>query len=119
MRSQQSLAGTWQFTVDPEGTADPASLDFDREITVPMPWQAAFPELQQYSGYAWYRRSIDLTEKWLAGEVLLQFGAVDYWCQVYVNGHLAGQHEGGYMPFQLACPTVPPRRLERNYCEGL
>src|SRR6476646_10080574 len=101
MRSQQSLAGSWQFKIDPEGTADPASVDFDREIAVPMPWQAAFPELQQYSGYAWYRRSVDLDETWLAGKVLLQFGAVDYWCQVYVNGHLAGQHEGGYTPFSL------------------
>ena len=33
--------------------------------------------------------------------VLLHFGAVDYWCQVFVNGRLAGQHEGGYTPFTL------------------
>jgi hypothetical protein len=66
-----------------------------------MPWQAAFPELQHYSGYAWYRRSVDLDESWLAGEVLLQFGAVDYWCQVYINGQLASEHEGGYTPFSV------------------
>ncbi|HST04977.1 MAG TPA: glycoside hydrolase family 2 TIM barrel-domain containing protein [Chloroflexia bacterium] len=101
MRLQQSLAGTWQFMVDPDGTADPLSLVLDRQISVPLPWQAAFPDLQQYSGYAWYRRSVTLDESWLAGEVLLQFGAVDYWCQVYVNGQLAGEHEGGYTPFSL------------------
>jgi len=101
MRSQQSLAGSWQFKLDPEGSEDPASLDFDRQIKVPMPWQAAFPELQYYSGYAWYRRSVDLDESWLAGEVLLQFGAVDYWCQVYINGQLAAEHEGGYTPFSV------------------
>jgi hypothetical protein len=101
MRLQESLAGLWQFMTDPTGEANPAAVTFDREIAVPMPWQAAFPELQQYSGYAWYRRSIDLEDKWLTGDVLLRFGAVDYWCQVYVNGHLAGEHEGGYTPFTL------------------
>jgi hypothetical protein len=67
-----------------------------------MPWQAAFPELQHYSGYAWYRRTIDLDEARLSGEVLLHFGAVDYWCQVFINGQLAAEHEGGYTPFTIA-----------------
>lgn len=105
MRTQQSLSGSWQFGIDPEGTGTPVSVHFDRRITVPMPWQAVFPDLQHYSGYAWYRRSIHLDAQWLAGEVLLQFGAVDYWCQVFVNGQLAGEHEGGYTPF-----TIPIRR---------
>src|SRR6478672_9672883 len=101
MRSQQSLAGSWQFKMDPEGTADPASVDFDREIQVPMPWQAAFPELQQYSGYAWYRKQVTIEDKWLGGELLLTFGAVDYWCQVFVNRQLVCEHEGGYTPFTI------------------
>ena len=29
----------------------------------------------------------------------LHFGAVDWRCQVWVNGHLVGQHQGGYDPF--------------------
>jgi hypothetical protein len=100
-RLTRSLAGTWQFELDPTGSLTPATLAPDRQIPVPLPWQAAFPDLQQYSGYAWYRTTIDLTDEWLGGEVLLRFGAVDYWCQVYVNGHLAGQHEGGYTPILL------------------
>ena len=35
------------------------------------------------------------------GRVLLHFGAVDYACAVQVNGHLAGDHRGGYWPFTL------------------
>ncbi len=102
MRSQRSLAGRWQFQLDPEGTLRPDRLQPDRQISVPLPWQAAFPELQRYSGYAWYQRTFAVGEAELAGELLLHFGAVDYACQVYVNGELAGEHEGGYTPFALA-----------------
>jgi hypothetical protein len=105
MRSYRSLAGKWQFQLDPDGLLTIDTLAPDREISVPMPWQAASPEgypaLREYSGYAWYRRSVDLSQEWLDGELLLHFGAVDYWCQLFVNGHLAGEHEGGYTPFDI------------------
>src|SRR4051794_16095579 len=101
MRNYSSLSGDWQFQLDPDGSLGPDSLDPDRTITVPMPWQAAFPELASYSGYAWYRRSFEVPEDWPGGEVLLRFGAVDYWCRVFVNGETAGEHEGGYTPFEL------------------
>jgi hypothetical protein len=104
MRQQCPLSGQWQFQLDPDGSLTVASLAPDREIPVPLPWQAAFPDLQQYSGYAWYRRSVEVTDDWLRGELLLHFGAVDYWCQVFVNGQMVAQHEGGYTPF-----TVPVR----------
>jgi hypothetical protein len=106
MRRSRSLAGTWQFQLDPDGSLTADILTPDREIPVPMPWQAAFPELREYSGFAWYRCSLDLDAGWLGGELLLHFGAVDYWCQVFVNGKLAGEHEGGYTPVEL-----PIRRL--------
>ena len=31
--------------------------------------------------------------------MLLHFGAVDYACEVYVNGRFVGRHAGGYLPF--------------------
>ena len=108
MRSSRSLAGSWQFQLDPDGSLTVATLAPDREIPVPLPWQAAFPDLRRYSGFAWYRREVDLPAEWLAGEVLLRFGAVDYWCQVFVNGRLAGEHEGGYTPI-----TLPIRAFAR------
>lgn len=101
MRQKMSLSGTWDFQLDPEGTLSPASLDPDREIQVPLPWQVPFPDLARYSGFAWYRRSVVIDEDWLKGELLVRFGAVDYWCRVFVNGQPAGEHEGGYTPFEL------------------
>lgn len=102
MRQTVSLSGSWEFQLDPEGALTVATLAPDRTIAVPLPWQAAFPELWDYSGYAWYRRVVELEPDWLGGEALLSFGAVDYWCQVFVNGALAGEHEGGYTPITLA-----------------
>ena len=108
MRRPISLAGNWQFQLDPNGTLDVESLAPDRQIPVPCPWQVAFPELQEYSGYAWYRTQIDVDVAWLGGELLLHFGAVDYWCQVFVNGERVFQHEGGYTPF-----TIPIKAYAR------
>ncbi len=101
MRFSRSLAGQWQFQLDPEGRLTSHQLQPDREIPVPLPWQAAFPELRTYSGYAWYQQPFNLDDPWLAGQLLLDFGAVDYWCQVYVNGACVGEHEGGYTPFRF------------------
>lgn len=100
-RTTTSLNGTWEFQLDPDGMLDASLLQPDRTIMVPMPWQAAFPELVQYSGYAWYRRALDLAAAQLTGEVYIDFGAVDYWCQVFVNGALVGEHEGGYTAFSV------------------
>ncbi|HUS14007.1 MAG TPA: glycoside hydrolase family 2 TIM barrel-domain containing protein [Chloroflexia bacterium] len=104
-QQQYSLAGTWDFQLDPDGVLTLDTLAPDRAIPVPLPWQAAFPDLQQYSGYAWYRTGFDVPDGWLEGELLLRLGAVDYWCQIFINGHFAGEHEGGYTPI-----TLPIRR---------
>lgn len=96
-----SLAGDWAFQLDPTGVLDLASLHPDRQIHVPLPWQAAFPELRRYAGYAWYRRSFEVEGDLLGGDLRLRFGAVDYWCAVFLNGVHLGEHEGGYTPFEF------------------
>ena len=106
MRETLSLSGTWGFQLDPSGTLSVESLQPDREIPVPMPWQVVFPELQRFSGFAWYRRSVEIAPAWLDGDLLIHFGAVDYWCQVFVNGEMAGVHEGGYTPFTLSIGSL-------------
>lgn len=101
MRLFSSLSGQWSFQLDPDGLLQCQSLQPDREITVPLPIQAAFPELERYGGYCWYRTTFELDDAWLSGELLLRFGAVDYWCEVYVNDTRVGSHEGGYTAFEF------------------
>lgn len=47
----------------------------------------------------WYRRSVNVKKP--KGRMLLHFGAVDYQCQVWMNGREVGSHTGGYDPFSF------------------
>jgi hypothetical protein len=121
-RQRIDLDGEWDFFVDPQQRLEVGALDAGgppRRIRVPGPWQAQFDDLRDYSGVAWYRRTFDLrTEgRGLGAESesdttqssvlspqhwFIHFGAVDYHATVWLNGQLLGEHEGGYLPFELA-----------------
>ena len=47
----------------------------------------------------WYRRTFTVAEDYDGKRVLLHFGAVDWQCEVWVNGVAVGSHIGGYCPF--------------------
>src|SRR5215207_6233483 len=121
-RSRLNLDGTWHFFIDPKQRLSQNTVadETPRAIQVPGPWQAQFEDLRDYSGLAWYRRVFDASEirDWrldIKGQANLQspishlqsptfflhFGAVDYHATVWLNGQLLGEHEGGYLPFEL------------------
>ena len=52
----------------------------------------------------WYRRRFPAREP---GRLLLHFGAVDYRCEVWVNGRSVTSHEGGHTPFSA---EIAPQR---------
>jgi hypothetical protein len=59
----RSLDGTWQFAVDREGKLtinDLSSVKDLREIRAPLSWNVQFADLRDYSGVAWYRKTVDL-----------------------------------------------------------
>ena len=96
LRERHSLDGVWSFAHDSDGIW--------RQAVVPSPWQALFSDLRDVSGRATYRRDFALPD--LRGRAaVLHFGAVSYSAEVRVNGTLIGQHEGGYLPFDIAIPA--------------
>src|SRR5262249_61337217 len=104
-----SLDGAWQFAVDREGKLtinDLNSVKDWREIRVPLSWNAQFADLRDYRGVAWYRKTVDLQPIKPDQNVLLKFGAVDYFAEVFVNGKKVGEHEGGYLPFTLGISNL-------------
>jgi hypothetical protein len=109
-----SLDGSWSFWPDvtgrlPTGPGAPfvavdereQALGSARTAIVPSPWQALFEDLRVWAGSAWYEKRFDVDEVWRDRVVRLCFGAIDYFCSVWVNGREVGEHEGGYLPFAL------------------
>jgi hypothetical protein len=96
-----NLNGIWQF--QPATSADEAlpAGELSQEILVPFPVESALSGIMEHHENIWYRRSFTLPADWTGQTVLLHFGAVDYACEVFVNGLSAGKHEGGYDPFSF------------------
>lgn len=103
-----SLNGVWQFEFDDANAgldADWAAGDhkFNRNITVPYCFESRLSGIgdTSFHPWTWYRRSVVVPAEWKGRRVLLHFGAVNYWSMVWVNGKLAGSHEGGNTPFSF------------------
>jgi hypothetical protein len=99
-----SLDGDWHFVIDPAakiGAAELNGISEERTARVPGSWQSEFADLRDYAGVAWYWRTFTVPTVAPGRVALIHFGAVDYRAEVYVNGQKAGQHDGGYLPFEV------------------
>ena len=75
---------------------------FDGRILVPFSPEALLSGVNrelQPNELLWYRRLFFLDDIPAGHRVILHFEAVDYACTCYVNGQVAGEHVGGYLPF--------------------
>ncbi len=94
-----NLNGIWQFQPAESSTETLPVGNLSREILVPFPVESALSGIMEHHNNVWYRRSFTVPADWAGQHVLLHFGAVDYSCEVFVNGVSAGTHQGGYDPF--------------------
>src|SRR6187431_492097 len=95
-----NLNGLWDYAIQPAGDSTPTA--YAGKILVPFAVEAALSGVGKNVGAEnklWYKRSITLPGTYKGKNVLIHFGAVDWRCEVFVNGKLAGKHEGGYDPF--------------------
>ncbi|MGB0372193.1 MAG: glycoside hydrolase family 2 protein [Opitutales bacterium] len=69
-----------------------------RSIQVPSSWEEVE---QDYEGVAFYGKRFKLRADWKDRVVRLQFDAVNYIAEVWLNDHCVGRHEGGYGPFEF------------------
>ena len=97
-----NLNGLWDYTIQPKDAARPQA--FAGKILVPFAVESALSGVGKTVGKdnrLWYRRTFTLPSSFRRKNVLLHFGAVDWQCEVFVNGKLAGKHQGGYDPFSF------------------
>ncbi|SEM40810.1 Glycosyl hydrolases family 2, TIM barrel domain [bacterium A37T11] len=99
----QNLNGLWQYAITPK-KQELVPEKFDGKLLVPFAVESALSGVGKSVGkdqILWYKNSIELKKGINKGKVLLHFGAVDWQCEVFVNGKKAGIHEGGYDPFSF------------------
>lgn len=124
-RHTQSLNGTWHYIIDPfdngyydyrlavnpngffkdqkpQSKSDLVEYGFDASpvMTIPGDWNTQKEQLFYYEGSIWFKRDFKYT-KTDNKKVYLYFGAVNYLCNVYLNGEPVGNHEGGFTPFNF------------------
>ncbi len=99
-----NLNGKWQFEIDQLDTGKERGLweaPYSREIIVPFVPESKLSGIEfiDFMRAVWYRREFEVPAEWKNGRVIMNFGAVDYRCEVRVNGIEVGAHRGGYTPF--------------------
>ena len=101
-----SLNGKWEFEFDDNKNGElrglhSGNVKLENEINVPFTYQ--YPESgigdTTYHDTLWYRKTFVYDKE--GKNVILGFNASDYITTVWVNGHYAGTHQGGFAPFTL------------------
>ena len=97
-----NLNGLWDYAIVPLNSKKPSK--FDGKILVPFAVESSLSGVQKTftnKDELWYERSFKIPESWKGKNVLLNFGAVDWKADVFINGVHVGSHTGGYTPFSF------------------
>ena len=96
-----NLNGEWQFQPGiSENDSIPARA-LSGKIIVPFPVESSLSGINKYRSRMWYKRIFTIPESWKDKTILLNFGAVDWKTEVFINGVSIGSHTGGYDPFSF------------------
>ena len=110
MRTTLDLNGPWDFVADLDPKYHAIHDGFHRpdanrrhwqKVPVPGVWQKYGERYDIFEGVCWFAREFEVPELPEGATARLRFGAVNYLANAYLNGHLAGSHEGGYTEFVL------------------
>ncbi|MBP3369586.1 MAG: MFS transporter, partial [Clostridia bacterium] len=95
-----SLCGEWELAVK----YDSESVETLGTVKVPFAPESELSgvgrELRTAERYI-YTKRFELPNDFCKDRVILHFGAVDQIAYVYVNDRFAGEHIGGYLPFEF------------------
>jgi len=97
-----NLNGLWDYAITARGAAEPAN--FDGKILVPFAIESSLSGVMKEVGAQnelWYKREFTIPSNWQGKNVILNFGAVDWRADVFINDLMIGSHQGGYTPFSF------------------
>lgn len=94
------LNGEWDFSIE--------ESSFDKKIIVPFACETELSGIEDkgFHRTVWYRRTFELPEQMKDKKVILHFGAVDYLCDLWINGKYIRSHIGGQTSFSADITSV-------------
>lgn len=95
--SFQNLNGEWEYAIYAKKDQ---FKGYQGKILVPYSPECILSGVEREvkpTDVLYYRRSFEFHKE--NDRALIHFGAVDYMCEVKINGRVAGSHKGGYYPF--------------------
>ncbi len=100
----------WRFKLGADDQAMNADYDDSawRQLDLPHDFQFEQPWGEEHGGArgfkpmceGWYRKTFSAPEAWKGKEVLVDFGGVMYYSDVYINGHKVASSEYGYCGYE-------------------
>ena len=98
----KSLNGLWNYALVSKSSARPAA--FDGKILVPFAVESSLSGVGRKvtaEDAIWYSTDFSVPSSWKGRRLLLNFEAVDWKTDVYVNDIMIGSHTGGYTHFSF------------------
>lgn len=98
----KNLNGLWGYSITERNSPKPENND--GEILVPFAVESSLSGVMERVGEAnvlWYDRSFTVPEDWNGKNIKLNFGAVDWKAEVWINDVKIGTHTGGFSPFSF------------------
>ena len=102
-----NLNGEWTFSIDNVASGYEKGFfksdGFDGRILVPFSPESRLSGVghTDFIEGIWYHRNITVPSEWEGKNVRLNFGAVYYKSEIYIDGRLVGRHFGGTSSFSF------------------
>lgn len=107
----QNLNGQWKFAYDNGKSGRERKMSdngqdkcYPLKITVPFSPESILSGIGNidFMPCIWYRKTVKINKACIEGKrTILHFGACDHYTEVWINGHSAGRHIGGYVSFEF------------------
>lgn len=102
-----NLNGEWSFRFDDHNAGEQENwqekFTETHKINVPFTYETKMSGIgaEEFHPNVWYSRQVQIPKEAEGKRVILHFQAVDHMAKVWVNGRMAGSHQGGYAAFSF------------------
>ena len=102
-----NLNGTWTYEFDFGNSGRNRNLHsstkLNSNIIVPFCPESKLSGVEHldFINQMWYQRRLDIPAEWNQKRIFLNFGAVDYYAEIFIDGRFIERHTGGSSSFSI------------------